>query len=305
MISYKIFKPLLVIFISYLCFSCNNSDQISDETINIKELVSGENSVIVNQIIDGKNVPRRVYIKVPINFDKKIKYPVVFAFHGAGGNGDQFLNNWSLNQLINSGEFIGVYPNGHATNYDGNSGFWNLGNERTNADDVEFVDFIMEELQKHPELNKNKVYAIGLSNGSGMVNLLGKSTNYFNAIAPLFSQQLVKTGNIIANKSLSVFQVNGEFDEMIPIQGGTSPVGEFMSAEQSALNWVNQFGCSTSFLEESLNWGSTSIKSFTYLSCESQNQIKYLIALNTGHGWQDDQARNTSFAEIWSFFKLH
>ena len=37
----------------------------------------------------------------------------------------------------------------------------------------------------------------------------------------------------------------------------------------------------------------------------NDHQIKYLIALETGHGWNDNQARNISFNEIWNFFKLH
>jgi len=295
-----------IYFLLFLVFlSCDKNKNLNEQDFLSTQLISGVNKIFIDQNIDGKFVSRVVYIKTPVNFDQSIIYPIVFVFHGAGGNARQGLNNWNLNQLIDTGEFIGVYPNGHSNNADGDSGFWNLGNEDTNADDVEFVNLIMEELKKYSEININRVYAIGFSNGSGMVNLLGKRTTHFNAIASLFSQQLITIGNINASKSLSVFQVSGEVDQMIPLNGGKSPVGEFMSAENSALNWVNQFNCSNNFIEESLEWGNTVLNSFTYSKCDDDHQIKYLIALETGHGWNDNQARNISFNEIWNFFKLH
>jgi poly(3-hydroxybutyrate) depolymerase len=137
-----------------------------------------------------------------------------------------------------------------------------------------------------------------------MVNLLGKSTNHFNAIAPLFSQQITSTGFLTPLKELSVFQVNGENDDLIPLDGGQSPVGIFMSAEESAYNWANHFNCNTDAVQEELNWGDTSVNSFTFLNCNNNNEIKYMIALNTGHGL-DNQAEQIIYNEIWDFFKQY
>ena len=162
-----------IYFLLFLVFlSCHKNKNLNEQDFLSTQLISGVNKIFIDQNIDGKFVSRVVYIKTPVNFDQSIVYPIVFVFHGAGGNARQGLNNWNLNQLIETGEFIGVYPNGHSNNADGDSGFWNLGNEDTNADDVEFVNLIMEELKKYSEININKVYAIGFSNGSGMVNLL-------------------------------------------------------------------------------------------------------------------------------------
>ena len=299
-------KIIIIAFCITLIQSCNKDDKITDiaGTTGILNLTGGTNQVRINQTIDGNSVPRLVYIKTPQNLNSSLSYPIVFFFHGAGGSGQDFLYNNNIIELINSEEFIGVFPNGHSNN-GSNGGFWNLGSEPTNADDVEFVDLIIDQLVTSPLIDTSKVYAIGFSNGSGMVNLLGKSTSHFNAIAPLFSQQILSTGNLTPTKAMSVFQVNGEVDGIIPLNGGVSSVGTFMSAQNSALNWANHFNCNSTATQEDLNWGNTVLNSFTFSNCDDNHEIKYLIALNTGHGFNDEQTESVAYNQIWEFFKQY
>jgi poly(3-hydroxybutyrate) depolymerase len=299
-------KIIIIAFCITLIQSCNKDDKITDiaDTTGILNLIGGTNEMTINQTIDGNSVPRLVYIKTPQNLNSSLSYPIVFFFHGAEGSGQDFLQNNNIIELINSEEFIGVFPNGHSNN-GSNGGFWNLGSEPTNADDVEFVDLIIDQLVTSPLIDTSKAYAIGFSNGSGMVNLLGKSTSHFNAIAPLFSQQILSTGNLTPTKAMSVFQVNGQGDDIIPLNGGVSSVGTFMSAQNSALNWANHFNCNSTATQEDLNWGNTVLNSFTFSNCDDNHEIKYLIALNTGHGFTDEETESVAYTQIWEFFKQY
>ncbi len=272
--------------------------------LDCQQLQSGVNELIVPQMIDGVETDRSVFIRLPSNYSAEQCYPLMFAFHGAGGSANQFVNNPNLTALIDAGEFIGVYPNGHA-NAGENGGFWNLGTEPTNADDVAFVDMIIQELSACSSLNLNRAYAMGFSNGAGMVNLLGKSTSHFQGIAPMFSQQTVSTAALTPSATLSVFQVNGEVDGLIPLEGGTSPVGEFVSAEASAVDWANHFNCTSPPVESSLTWGGTTLDSYQYSDCDSGHTVQYMIALETGHTWADPQAATQVYAEVWDFFTNH
>jgi polyhydroxybutyrate depolymerase len=296
-------KIIIIAFCISFIQSCNKDDKATDIP-DILNLIGGTNEVMINQTIDGNSVPRLVYVKTPQNLNSSLSYPIVFFFHGAGGSGQNFLNNNTIIELINAEEFIGVFPNGHSNN-GSNGGFWNLGSEPTNADDVEFVDLIIDQLVTSPLIDTSKAYAIGFSNGSGMVNLLGKSTSHFNAIAPLFSQQILSTGDLTSTKAMSVFQVNGEVDGVIPLNGGVSSVGTFMSAQNSALNWANHFNCNSTTTQEDLNWGNTVLNSFTFSNCDDSYEIKYLIALNTGHGFTDEQTESVAYNQIWEFFKQY
>ena len=127
-------KKLLLIFGTVLLIcSCQDNTSYSEEDIpDISNLISGTNEVTINQIIDGNSVPRLVYVRTPQNLNSSLSYPIVFFFHGGGGSGQHFLYNNNLIELINSEEFIGVFPNGYSNN-GSNGGYWNLGSEPTNA----------------------------------------------------------------------------------------------------------------------------------------------------------------------------
>ncbi|MFT7073828.1 MAG: poly(3-hydroxybutyrate) depolymerase, partial [Patiriisocius sp.] len=96
-----------------------------------------------------------------------------------------------------------------------------------------------------------------------------------------------------------------EVDGIIPLNGGVSSVGTFMSAQNSALNWANHFNCNSTATQEDINWGNTVLNSFTFSNCDDSHEIKYLIALNTGHGFTDEQTERIAYNQIWEFFKQY
>ena len=287
-----------------LCATGDRSPFKVDSThpdVRASQFVPGVNQLTIGHVIEGETVQRSVFIRVPLNLDNTKRYPVVFGFHGANGRGNQFLANAALNELINAGEFIGVYPNGYAN--DGSTGgFWNLDTEPTTADDVQFVGLILDQLSTYATADLSRTYAFGFSNGAGMVNLLGKSTSHFKAIAPLFSQQSTITALLSPPTVLSVFQVNGANDPLIPLNGGTSSVGEFVSAANSAADWANRFGCTATPVSASVIWGQTTLNSATYGNCRSNQEVRYYIALETGHGSMDTEMNDRMFREVWLFF---
>lgn len=270
----------------------------SEELLNLTE---GQSSFSITQNIENEPVDRMVYLMAPNNISTESNLPLVFMFHGAGGNGASNYNNPHLNELISDNQFIGVYPDGHMEN--GVNGFWNLGSEPTTANDVEFIQLVMDHLSNFSNIDLNKVYAIGMSNGGGMVNLLGKSTTIFKAIAPLFSQQIESVGVLEPLAPLSIFQVNGTEDGLIPIEGGSSAVGEFLSAENSTLNWVNHFNCENEPIEEALYWASTSVSAKYYINCNGNNEVRQYFAHETEHGFTNGASQEAGLNNIWEFFQ--
>ncbi len=258
----------------------------------------------IKQLIDGVLTERQFTMVSPAIENNSLKLPLVFAFHGAGGSAEQFIYNPTLDSLISNGDFIGIYPNGHSNTGD-NGGYWNLGNEPTTANDITFVNLIIDTLISFSNMNFEKVYAIGYSNGAGMVNLLGKQTDHFKAIAPLFSQQLVSTGNLLNNSSLSVFQLNGEIDDVIPLNGGNTDVGEFMSASNSALNWASNFNCNIVGIATTDNWNNITIENTLYGNCDNNHEVKKLVAIGQGHEIGNYPAEEIMYNEVWRFFKNH
>ena len=228
-------NPLIFIYICLLSISCDKTENSSEinEIEPTKELIT--TTIYITQTVDGINVQRPVIIQTPENIDLSINYPVVFAFHGRGGTNTSWVNK--LKSFTDNGEFIGIYPQGYLKS-------WNLGTEPSKADDVTFVNSIIEELKEYKNLDMNKLYAIGTSNGSGMVNKLGIHTSHFKAIAPVVSQLMESMPILDNTKPLSVYQFNGAADTTIPINGGPRFGHIFLDALKSAELWATKFECS-------------------------------------------------------------
>ena len=267
--------------------SCDQTENNSNIIDPYKELVT--TTIYVNQTIGGVNIDRPVIIQTPDIIDLNKNYPVVFAFHGRGGTNTNWVNK--LKNFTSNGDFIGIYPQGYLKS-------WNLGSEPSSADDVEFVDLIIKELKNYKNLNFNKLYAIGTSNGSGMVNKLGIYTSHFKAIAPVVSQLMVSMPILENTKSISVFQINGAADSVIPINGGPGPGTHiFIDALKSAELWAQKFECSSSPSFSTI--GNDSL--YVFKNCSDDKEIRYLRIEKGQHNIQ--RSYPNLYIDIWEFFK--
>jgi len=280
---------LLFITSNFACESDSNASNRNDSGNNNSGEVSyilTTKTIYISQSIDGVIQNRPVIIQVANEIDPTINYPIVFAFHGRGGSHTNWVNQ--LNNFTTSGAFVGIYPQGFLDS-------WNLGPEPSTADDVAFVNLIVEELQNYSNLDFDRMYAIGTSNGSGMVNKLAIETNHFKAIAPVVSQLIVSLPILESTNAISVFQVNGAADEIIPIEGGSRFGHIFLDAYESAELWANQFNCSE--IPELNLLGEDTLTIFE--SCDDNKEIRYLRIENGGHNLN----LNILFPEIWEFFQ--
>ena len=249
----------------------------------------------IQQAVGNTSVNREFSIRYPQN-PVEYQYPLMFVFHGAGGNGEQEMNRHSeILNLIDEGKFIGIFPTGFENR-------WNVSGE-TNADDVEFFDLMIAELNNSSIFDTNNTYAIGISNGAGIINKIAKEKDLLKGIAPLISQQSEPVGDIVPGIPLSVYQVNGENDDLVPIAGGSGVAGTiFMSAKGSAENWAINFNCSMTPNEEEINWGTFEVSEFTYADCLNGVEVKYFIVKDSGHNIQFENQTDI-YNQIWEFFK--
>ena len=280
-------KKFLIIVLILFSQSCK---EIDSEQVESLITVIGISEIFINQKVDNQDISRKVIIHGPKDIIENKKYPVVFYLHGNGGLPTR---GFILSELVDSGEFIGVYPEGYKRS-------WNLGAgiESSNANDVEFIKMIVSELSNYSNIDLEKVYAIGNSNGSAMANQLALKTNIFKGIAPLASQLLLAQNPITSTKPLSVYQICGSHDETIPYEGGLSSVGHiFKSSHESAYSWASAFNCNLNAEVQIIN--SDSI--FTYNNCKDGNIIKFQRVENGNHGLNGNLRDKCN--KIWEFFK--
>ena len=268
-------------------FSCDSSNELVSQDLNGKKSLVTK-TIYIDQIIQGTKTERPVIIQTSVNINSDVDYPIVFALHGKGGKNTSWVNQ--LKSFTDSGEFVGIYPQGHLDS-------WNLGTEPSKADDVAFINSIIKELENYNNLNMNKIYAIGTSNGSGMVNKLGIHTSHFKAIAPVVSQLMESMPIKDNTKPLSIFQINGAKDSTIPIDGGIAFGHNFLDALKSAELWAINFECALPPQKKIMNDKTI----YTFIGCNDNKEIKYVRVENGGHNLRPTYPN--MFSDIWNFFK--
>lgn len=261
----------------------------------------------IAQEITGKKIGRRVRIEIPSDFDPGKTYPILFLFHGMGGR-IEGLSNYNQKrgtsaESICRGNCIGVIPQGHLSPW--NLPSWNLAVQgvndglESNADDVAFVEAIIKELSKYPQINTSKVFGIGYSNGAGMVQILAAESDLFQGVAA-FATNLIH-GREPKNKEhkVMVLQFHGMRDLVIPYNGGLSIQGHvFVDAEKSARIWAEHNECD---LKPSVNISLEGDKTIEYSNCGEGKKVFHIGVKNGRH----DVARpNKEYLDItWSLFE--
>lgn len=118
---------------------------------------------------------------------KSVKSPVVFGFHGHGGRAAHGTEKFGFEKLWP--EAIVVYMQGLPTpgknDPEGNRNGWQKDVGDQGDRDLKFFDAVLTDLQKEYQVDDQRIYAAGHSNGGGFTYLLWtERPQTFAALAP-------------------------------------------------------------------------------------------------------------------------
>jgi polyhydroxybutyrate depolymerase len=108
---------------------------------------------------------------MPAHVDAKAALPVLIILHGGGGNAEQIEHNTDFDRASDAHGFLAVYPDGT-----GKAKFhtWNGSGTccgpamRDHVDDVAFLVALVDDLAKHHNIDRKRVFVVGHSNGAVM-----------------------------------------------------------------------------------------------------------------------------------------
>lgn len=270
----------------------------------------------------------RIYL---VHFPPKEKMnkplPLLFHLHGGGGTAKNTpsLTFGRFNDLADSEGFIMVYPDSVDKNW--NDGRILEGEQawKENIDDVGFIVAIVEELKKHYNIDSDKIFTSGMSNGGFMSSrLICDRSDIFSGAAILtatLSTSYLPKCN--PTNPVAVMIMNGTEDKLVPYNGGevmvfNKPRGEIISTDDYVDFWKNKNECTTKeptiTLHDVYDDG-TIVKIDTYENCETGSALVLYKIEGGGHTWPGGKQYlgkwligNTSNEinacdEIWHFFK--
>lgn len=274
-------------------------NEISFTTVSVPEVNYG----ISEYNITFQGLNRSYIVYVPDSYNPQNSSPVVFAFHGFGGQNVLTMNNTNFNQLADTNNFIVVYPQGTLF---GIAPHWNVGGwtSGSTVDDVAFVDYLLSSLSNTYNINSDRVYATGMSNGGFFSFLLAcQLSDKFAAIASVTGSMTTETlQNCNPLREVPVLQIHGTDDPIVPYNGGqnwNTPIDDVLNY------WVLNNQCDTTpniaTLDDNDPNNGISVQEITYANGTNGAIVKHYKVYGGGHDWFQNADLNASQA-VWTFF---
>lgn len=266
---------------------------------------------------------RTCKIHVPASYDGRTHVPLLLVFHGHWGTGES-MRKLTLNgfdQLSDIDCFIAVYPDGIKKSWNDGGGVSPA--SKKNIDDVGFIKALIENLARHFNIDPNRVYATGISNGAYFSYRLGcELSDIIVAIAPVAGTM----PEIISSRCnpvhpLAVIISHGTKDPYAVYEGGKTAEGRIvLSAEDTARYWARKNSCDLipviKNISDSFGDGTTVTQTW-YRNCRENADVMLYTIHGGGHtwpgGWQylpkilvGKTTKNIDANKIiWQFFKTH
>lgn len=249
-----------------------------------------------------KGTSRSYYLYVPSSYQSGKPMPLVLAFHGGQGTGDRLAASTGLNDIASKEGFIVAYPNG--INKQWNDGR-NAQGSSPDIDDVGFVSALINKLVGEKSIDKNKIYAVGLSNGGMFTQRLACQTS--NKIAAFATVSAALPKNLQStckpSRPVPIVMINGTADPIVLWQGGevakdvrrnrlgqqpSGAGGEVISIPATIAFWRSNNGCAVQPTVEKLpdiQQDGTQVTRSQYNNCRNSSQVVTYTVEGGGHGW--------------------
>ncbi|MEI6062713.1 MAG: PHB depolymerase family esterase [Bacteroidota bacterium] len=241
-------------------------------TGSIKSQVSG------SFMFDG--ISRSWVVYLPVNYSPGNSYPLLLALHGLTQTGAGMMQFTGFNSIADTANFIVAYPNGI-----GNA--WNVGFAGgSTADDVGFLSALIDTLHQDYNIDLNRVYATGFSNGGFLCYRLAcELGDRVAAIAPVSGTMTDGSYTSCSPQQVTpVLHIHGTSDIVVNYNGGFGNI----SVDQVLTFWNSYNNCAATPQIENLPdlvaEGST-VQRYTWAPCSESAEVMLLKVINGGHTW--------------------
>jgi polyhydroxybutyrate depolymerase len=260
-----------------------------------------KSQVTVVDSIQFEGAWRNYRIHLPPGFNAGHSLPLVFNFHGLGSNALEQELYTEFDNVSDTGNFLVCYPNGLNNSWNILSGFPN---------DPGFVDTLISIFNSQYNINIDRVYATGLSNGAFLSNLLAcQMSNKIAAIAPVAGTNAnIIQANCVPARMTPVLYIHGTADGVVDYNGTTT----YSSAAALLQLYASRNNCGTTDTVAVPNTDSTdgcTADIITWHGCDSNKLVIHYRINNGGHTWPDGLVNigvtNRDFnasGVIWDFF---
>ena len=227
--------------------------------------------------INHNGVNRAYYVSYPTNFSNEPS-SLIINMHGYGGNALNQLGYTQMDEIANSQNIAIAYPQGLNNSWNVFT-FW----DSNTYDDVGFISYMIDDISQNFNIDSNKIYACGMSNGGYMAYRL--ACDLSNKITAFGSV----TGNFMLSNSLNDCQSQDRDIPIIHFHGTSDAIVDYfppsfdgsLTVEESIQFWSNYNNLDLQILEQ-LN---SNVEVYTYYSESTPAKFVHYKVIGGGHDW--------------------
>ena len=276
---------LLFTFLLTIFSSCEK-----DYNKNLEECSFNNN--VQSIVHDGVN--REYILYIPDSYDGTSSVPLMLNFHGFGGSASDYMQEADMRSLAEVDTFILVYPQGSCLE---GSSHWNpcpTGEDnKSTADDVGFVESMISEISSQYNVDMERIYAAGYSNGGMMAyGLANYKSDLIAAVASVSGTMLDCTGP--TNHPMPVVHLHGTSDSVVSYNGST----DWNSVQSTLDHWIN---FNNTVLTPTITSDNT-IEHYVYDQGDNSVSVEHYKFIGGEHVWFSTTFQDQSTSElVWNF----
>ncbi|CAN5413532.1 hypothetical protein BH10ACT3_BH10ACT3_16130 [soil metagenome] len=213
------------------------------------------------------------------------RLPVVMALHGLGADSNVMLDSADWGGAIVNDRFIAVFPQGVANS-------WNMGPccppaNLLGIDDMAFLDQVVAQVTASPQVNAERLYLTGFSNGGIMAYaVVCARPGVYAALAPMSGSNV---GGCAPSQPISLLHQHADPDPVVPFDGSLSltqllSAADFPPVPQSVAAWAAADGCPTT---PTTSTGDGGIETTQWSPCGNDTRVELVRLPGVGHNWLD------------------
>ena len=271
--------------------------------------VFGQQTIYDTIVHDGLN--RAFILYVPTTYSASNAAPLVFNFHGYTSNSTEQMFYADFRPIADTAGFIIVHPMGTLDN--NGTTHWNVGWETSTVDDIGFTETLLDTISKRYNIDSNRVYSTGMSNGGYISLLLAcQLSERFAAVASVTGSMTTgTTTDCTPTHPIGVMQIHGTADPTVPYNGsfGTNTIPQVVN------HWVNYNNCDTAIVvnvEDIDSTDGSTVEHYIYANGDNCVNAEHFKITNGAHRWpgQTLVTSGTNYdidgaTEVWRFFLQH
>lgn len=249
---------------------------------------------------------RSYLLHIPRGYRDTTAQALILNFHGHGSSAATQAYVTGFSAIADSYDVIVAYLQG-VVGPDHHTG-WDTGtarNPRTN--DVLYVSDLLRHLQATWCINADRIYAIGFSNGGGMVNLLAcKLAGRIAAFGSVSGAYPAVPGGCHPARPVPFIELHGTGDGVVPYGGsvfkGYPPVTYWLQ------QWVQRDGCASG---PTVFFNQAGVIGEKWTGCRDHVSIVHYMIGGMGHVWprhiiirfRDQSTTLDASTLIWAFIR--